>query len=231
VRVTLWALFLAAGAVTGVSAKDTVPPDEVSLLNAWEAAQRQSAGTEVFERTGDRRYRLKTSRFPFDGDLVVLNLLIEPLPVDDEPGYTGTVEVELVGLPDDVRGRYVQSFARWQAGHTLFYDRGRGDWVTAEAWREAQMKQLRGAFGAPPGLWGFLSANLFWVLFLVLLAVFLVHAARKADRQMKAAHEAQKKVMADHQLSLEMARRSLELNEQANRLLEEIRDALRARPQ
>jgi hypothetical protein len=43
--------------------------------------------------------------------------------------------------------------------------------------------------------------------------------------------EAQKKVMADHQLSLEMARRTLELNEQANRLLEEIRDALRARPQ
>lgn len=229
-RVTLWALFLAASAA-GVSAKAAAPPDEASLLHAWEAAQRQNPGTEVFERSGDRRYHLKTSRFPFDGELVVLNLLIEPLALDDEPGYTGTVEVELVGLPDDVRARYAQSLARWQAGHTLFYDRGRGDWVTADAWREAQMKQLRTAFGAQPGLLGFLSANLFWILFLVLLAVFFVHAARKANRQMRTALEAQERVLADHQLSLEMARRSLELNEQANLLLEEIRDALRARPQ
>ncbi len=75
------------------------------------------------------------------------------------------------------------------------------------------MKHLRGALGPEPGLWGFLSANLFWVLFLVLLVV-----------------EAQRKAMDDQQLSLDMARRSIELNEQANRLLEEIRDTLRARP-
>jgi uncharacterized membrane protein len=230
-RVVLCALLLAAPSAAGASGKDGLPPDEASLLRAWEDAQRRSPGTEALERRSDRRYHFKTSRFPFDGELVVLNLLIEPLPLDDEPGYTGTVEVELVGLPDDVRSRYVQSFARWQAGHTLFYDRGRGEWVTAEAWREAQMRHLRGAFGAQPGLWGFLSANLLWVLFLVLLLVFLVPASRRANRQMKAALEAQQKVQADHQLSLEMARRSIELNEQANRLLEEIRDALRARPQ
>jgi uncharacterized membrane protein len=225
------ALSLAAGAGADASPKDVPPPDEASLLQAWETAQRRSPGTEVLERTGDRRYRFKTSRFPFDGELVVLNLLIEPLPLDEEPGYTGTVEVELAGLPGDVKSRYVQSFARWQASHTLFYDRGRGGWLTAEAWREARTKQLRGAFGAEPGLWGFLSANLFWILFLVLLVVFLAHASRKATRQMKAALEVQKKVIDDQQLSLDMARRSIELNEQANRLLEEIRDTLRARSQ
>jgi hypothetical protein len=185
----------------------------------------------VLERTTDRRYRFKTTRFPFDGELVVLNLLIEPMPLDDEPGYTGTVEVELVGLPDDVRSRYVQSFARWQAGHVLFYDGGRGEWVTAEAWREGRLKEARGAVGAATGLWGLLSANLFWVALLVLLVVFLGHASRKATRQMKSALEVQKKAMDDQQLSIDMARRSIELNEQANRLLEEIRDALRARPQ
>jgi hypothetical protein len=230
-RVILLALSLAAGAVADVPAKGGPPPDEASLLRAWETVQRRSPGTEVLERTGDRRYRFKTSRFPFDGELVVLNLLIEPLPLDGEPGYTGTVEVELVGLPDDVRSRYVQSFARWQAGHTLFYDRGRGGWLTAEAWREGRMDQLRGAFGPEPGLWGFLSANLFWILFLGLLVVFLVHASRKATTQMKGALEVQKKAMDDQQLSLDMARRSIELNEQANRLLEEIRDTLRARSQ
>jgi hypothetical protein len=229
-RVVLLALTLAAAASVDVSANDGPPPDEASLLTAWEAAQRGTPGT-VLERTSDRHYRFKTSRFPFDGELVVLNLLVERLPLDEEPGYTGTVEVELVGLPDDVRTRYVQSFARWQAGHTLFYDHGRGEWLTAEAWREARMKQLRGAVGAGTGLWGLLSANLFWILFLVLLVVFLVHASRKATRQMKSALEVQKKAMDDQQLSLDMARRSLELNEQANRLLEEIRDTLRARPQ
>jgi len=208
------ALSLAAGAGADASPKDVPPPDEASLLQAWETAQRRSPGTEVLERTGDRRYRFKTSRFPFDGELVVLNLLIEPLPLDEEPGYTGTVEVELAGLPGDVKSRYVQSFARWQASHALFYDRGRGGWLTAEAWREARTKQLRGAFGAEPGLWGFLA-----------------HASRKATRQMKAALEVQKKVIDDQQLSLDMARRSIELNEQANRLLEEIRDTLRARSQ
>lgn len=229
-KVVLLVLSLAAGVVAGAFAKDGPPPDEASLLEAWETAQRESPGTEVLERTGERRYRFRTSRFPFDGELVVLNLLIERLPLDEEPGYTGTVEVELAGLPDDVRSRYVQSFARWQAGHTLFYDAGRGGWLTAEAWREARMEQLRGAFGPEPGLWGLLSANLFWILFLVLLVAFLAHASRKATRQMKAALEAQRKAMDDQQLSLDMARRSIELNEQANRLLEEIRDTLRARP-
>jgi hypothetical protein len=229
-RSILVALLLVAGAVSDGAAMDGPPPSEASLLSAWEAAQRRSPGTEVLERTNDRHYRFRTSRFPFDGELVVLNLLIEPLPLDEEPGYTGTVEVELVGLPDDLRTRYVQSFARWQAGHTLFYDGGHGEWLTAEAWREARMRQLRGAVGAGPGLWGLLSANLFWVLFLVLLVVFLVHASRRAGRQMKTALEAQEKALADHRASLDMARRSIELNEQANRLLEEIRDALRARP-
>jgi hypothetical protein len=208
---------------------ESAAPDEASLLKAWEAAQRTSPGTEALEATGVRRYHFKTTRFPFDGELVVLNLLIEPLALDGEPGFTGTVEVELVGLGEDVRSRYVQSFARWQAGHTLFYDGTRGEWLTSEVWREARMKQLRGTYGAAPGLWGLLSANLFWILFLALLAVFLVHASRKATRQMKTALEAQKKALDDQQLSLDMARRSLELNEQANRLLEEIRDALRAR--
>ena len=89
-RAILLALSLAAGAVADVPAKGGPPPDEASLLRAWETAQRQSPGTEGLERTGDRRYRFKTSRFPFDGELVVLNLLIEPLPLDGEPGYTGT---------------------------------------------------------------------------------------------------------------------------------------------
>jgi hypothetical protein len=44
------------------------------------------------------------------------------------------------------------------------------------------MAERRGGCGPPPGLWGFLSANLFWVLFLVLLVAFLVHASRKATR-------------------------------------------------
>jgi hypothetical protein len=230
-RVLVLALTLAAGASLDVSAKDGPPPDEASLLAAWETAQRQSPGTEVLERTIDRHYRFRTSRFPFDGELVVLNLLVERLPLDEEPGFTGTVEVELVGLTDDVRTRYVQSFARWQAGHTLFYDQGRGEWLTTEVWREERMRRLRGTVGAGAGLWGLLSANLFWVVFLVLLVVFLVHASRKATRQMKGALEVQKKAMDDQQLSLDMARRSIELNEQANRLLEEIRDTLRARPQ
>ncbi|HEY6553581.1 MAG TPA: hypothetical protein VI669_09505 [Vicinamibacteria bacterium] len=221
---------LVALSTIGAASYAQAPPDEASLLRAWEAAQRLSPATQTLEPTGERRYRYRTSRFPFDGELVVLNALIEPMPVDDGTGYFGTVEVELVGLPPEVPVRFAQSYARWQGSHVLFYDPARGEWLTGEVWRAARMKDLGATMGVGGGLLGFLSANLFWVLFLVLLVVFLSFAGRKANRQMKTALEAQKAVMDDHQRSLEMGRRSIELNEEANRLLAEIRDELRGRP-
>jgi hypothetical protein len=228
--------FLLAGAALGAvmtfgaATSAQTPPDEASLLRAWEAAQRQSPGTQMLESAGERRYRFRTSRFPFDGELVVLNLLIEPLPVDDGRGYTGTVEVELIDLASDVPMRFAQSYSRWQAGHILFYDPARGEWLTGEAWRRARLNEMGATMGVERGLLGFLSANLFGILFLLLLVLFLGFAGRKANRQMKSALEAQKSAMDDHQKSLDLGRRSIELNEEANRLLAEIRDELRGRP-
>ncbi len=221
---------LVALSALGASSYAQAPPDEASLLRAWEAAQRLSPATQALEPAGERRYRYRTSRFPFDGELVVLNVLIEPMPVEDGTGYSGTVEVELVGLPPEVPVRFAQSYARWQASHILFYDPARGEWLTGDVWRAARMKDLGATVGVGGGILGFLSANLFWFLFLVLLLVFLNFAGRKANRQMMTALEAQKAAMHDHQKSLEMGRRSIELNEESNRLLAEIRDELRARP-
>lgn len=44
-------------------------PSQQSLVEAWERLQRSDPETLAFEKIAERRYRFRTSRFPFDGEL------------------------------------------------------------------------------------------------------------------------------------------------------------------
>jgi hypothetical protein len=215
---------LAASLAVAVAA-----PDEASLLAAWEAAQRGDPKTVTFKRLGERRYRFATSRFPFDGELVVLNLSIDALPVPGEAVTSGVVEVELAGAGEEFRQKYLHSYASWTGTHQFYWDAAAGRWLDRWAWaRHVQGRVLaRGGLGA--GLVRAVSDNLFWIAFFALLLVFLGLASQRANRQMKAAMAAQEQGLADQRRSLEMVERSLRLNEESNRLLGEILEQLRHR--
>lgn len=226
-RVT--AATLAIGLVALTARAQATAPDESALLAAWEAAQRGDPKTTAFERLGERRYRFATSRFPFDGELVVLNLCIDTVAVGDEPATTGVVEVELIGVDDRFRQRFAHSYGAWAATQQFYWDETAGRWVDWRAWgRQLQERALRG-LGSGGGLGGWASRNLFWVLFLALLVVLLGVFARRANRQMKAAMAAQEVALAQQRQSIELVERSLALGEDSNRVLHGILEELRRR--
>jgi hypothetical protein len=125
-----------------------------SLVEAWELVQRGDPETVTFEKLGERRYRFKTNRFPFDGEMKVLKANVTEPPADrhedeefeglsPEPSATGVIEYDLVGLSDEVAKKYEHSFANWQATHTLYFDAERGAWVTPEAHRARMAEKYR----------------------------------------------------------------------------------------
>lgn len=94
---------------------------EAGLIAAWEQEQKSDPTTIKFEKTKDRQYHFSTKRFPFDGELLVRNVVLENYPGVNQDGIsTGTVEVELQGVTDDFHRTFATSYANWSTGNTLF---------------------------------------------------------------------------------------------------------------
>ena len=210
-------LAVAAAALLGFTAGAQQPSEE-SLVAAWEKSRQEDASTVTFQKTGEGRYRFKTTAFPFDGELEILSVSIgDPFAEDYTEGMTpGTVDVDLLGFPEESARRHAAAVARWQTGNTLYFETGTGRWLTAREWQARIAKKV--------GRWswvGWLSGS-FWLVFLLLLAAFLWFVARRSQRQMKEAMEGQRKALAEQERALELAERGVRLNEEANALLREI---------
>src|SRR5438552_4778002 len=83
---------------------------EEGLLVAWEQAQKADPNTLKFERVKDHQYHFATKRFPFDGDLLVRNGVVEDFSVYQDGISMGTVEAELQGLTDNFYRTYARSY-------------------------------------------------------------------------------------------------------------------------
>ncbi|MEW6336893.1 MAG: hypothetical protein ACOY3Y_12920 [Acidobacteriota bacterium] len=201
-------------------------PTQDSLIDAWEKAQRADPTCRLLEKVSDNRYRYATTRFPYEGELLLLNTVLDDgmEELEDDGWIIGTVEVELVGLPADFPARYARSYGSWMQSHTLYFDRGLGRWLTSGEFRGRLAARVRRQTGAL----GFLG-NALWLVIPIALVAFLWYAGRKASRQVNTAQALQEKAMADQQAGLRLAQRAVDLNEEANRLLVEIRDLLRQR--
>jgi hypothetical protein len=77
------------------------------------------------------------------------------------------------------------------------------------------------------GFLGWCSSNLFWILFLVVLAAMLWWVSRKANRQMKQAMAAQDQVMEEQERAIQLTETAIEISRDTNRVLREILDVLR----
>jgi hypothetical protein len=152
---TLAAVLLAlAAAGSAARAEQQQQATQDSLVAAWERVQRDDPETVAFEKLGERRYRFKTNRFPFDGELKVLKANVTEPPagrhedeelerLSAEPSATGVIEYDLVGLSDEVAKKYEHSFANWRATHTLYFDAERGAWVTPEEHRASTAEKYK----------------------------------------------------------------------------------------
>lgn len=199
-------------------------PDRTSLLAAWENQLRADPQTLVFEKIDDDRYHFSTERFPFDGTIRVLNLVVDDRTLDyAEGGTMGVVEVDLENLNDEFRRQHAYSIGLWQASNTLYYDADSESWVSAAQWQSSMMDRYAGG-----GWWGWISSAS-WFVFLLLLLVVLFFAVRRANKQIKTTMAAQDKALAEQERAIRLTEEAVELSRDSNRVLKEIRDLLRDR--
>ena len=120
-------------------------PSQQSLVEAWEQLQRSDPETLAFEKIAERRYRFKTNRFPFDGELKILKATIDGATDDFDYGYVqGVIEYDLIGLSEEVVKKYEHSYENWQENNRLTFDKESSAWMSPEQMRvrvAAKVKQ------------------------------------------------------------------------------------------
>lgn len=201
-------------------------PSRESLLAAWEASLREDPQTVVFEKLDDRRYRWSTERFPFDGVVRVLNLVIDDRSLEyAASGVVGVVEVDLDGVSDEFRRQYAYSIGLWQSANTLYYDADAGQWRSAIEWQSSLVESYS------DGGWLAWFSGWMWLLFLAIMVLVVFWLSRRASRQMKRAMAAQDKALAEQERAIRLTEDAIEVSRDSNRVLREIRDLLREQGQ
>jgi hypothetical protein len=182
---------------------------EESLIEAWENVQREDPETIVFEKLSPGSYHFKTERFPFDGELKVLNVTIDERMGDYDYGFImGVVEVELVGLTEDILEKYYYSYSAWMQKNMLYYDEEKEEWLSAKEYYSRIKEKIPSGylmdfFNYAP------SVIFFFFLLILLIIVFIIQRKNKKYldfaqglnvRQMEIAEESHKLAKKNHKL-------------------------------
>lgn len=202
-----------------VAAPEAPPaPTEETLLAAWEDAQRADPKVQLLESVGEREYRFETTHFPYEGRLVITEVV-----VDDYAGMgsdaVGFIQAKLPDAADDVLVNHSYAYSIWQRHNTLYWNADESRWL---GWDEQQAMWQETV--PETGWWSYL--DWFWIAFLVVIVVVLAFTTRKANRRVEQGLAMQEEAMARQREAMEAMERGLQLNEETNVLLREIRDAI-----
>ena len=122
-------------------------PTEKSLIEAWESFQKQDPKNLIFEKISKNRYRFKTERFPFDGELKILNVTVDEQISGFEGGFIlGVVEIELINLPKDFLEKYSYSYSAWIQDNILYYDTEEEKWLSDDEYYGRMKEKIPTSF-------------------------------------------------------------------------------------
>jgi hypothetical protein len=193
-------------------------PTEESLIQAWENIQKKDPKTVVFEYLSPGNYHFKTERFPFDGELKVLNVTIDERMESYDYGYImGVVEVELVDLPEDFLEKYSYSYSTWIQNNMLYYDEENEKWLSTKEYY-GQIKEKIPS-GYLMDVFNYAPSFIFFFLFLFLLIIVFV-IQRKNRKYLDFAQDLNKRQM-------EIVEESHRLAKKNHKVLTEILKELR----
>jgi uncharacterized membrane protein len=207
-----------------ISASIGAQPTEQTLISKWENIQKSDAKTKIFEKIDERLYKFKTEQFPFDGELRILNVIIDDRMSDFEYGYImGIIEVELVDLPEDFLTKYSQSYGLWTQNNTLYFDNKTNEWLSSKEYFAKTAEQAEKYPFWRGSLWSFIDPVL---LILIALIVFLLLYSRKVQKANRAYMDT---AMDSTKKSLEISQKALAIGEESNKILKEILEVLKKR--
>jgi hypothetical protein len=192
---------------------------EESLLKTWEEIQKEDPKIVKFEKLEDNKYRFKTIRFPFDGELIVLNVGTEDNRTSNQYGsLEGYVEVELVGLPENFIRKYSHSYYSWSQNNRLHWDENTEKWIPSKLYFSKgfdSAKTKSRTCSSWDKRYSFFMANFTTILVIVLFVKFWGFL---------------KYYNKDYyQNAFEINKKSIQLSEENNRILREILEALKGR--
>ncbi len=218
--------------VLSFSATSVAAPDRESLLEAWEQRMAGLPGTDEFEALGDGRYRIKDTNLPYEGELSVIGVLVQPVDSPQyQPGFStlGMVEFELVDLPDERKAS--QSYYYWLNGRqTLYYYDEEQRWLDSQAYTQALTANYDPAVSL--GVMSFMLNYGIWILLIALVIFIFVGFKRQtgkahalmddsADINQKARENLDRSEAMQKEV-LDITRESQQLHRETNRLLGEI---------
>lgn len=195
-----------------------------SLLEAWEKQLRSDPGTIIFKKLDDGLYRYHTKHFPFNGELRLLNIVIDYFQPPDEKIPMGIMEVELVGIDNDFIRKHTHSYGKWTRMNTLYYDLDLNTWISSDQWREKRLKKLN---EKQYSFWFELLP--FIVVFVVLLVIALILNFYRKRKEKESVHyykSVQNQVLENHRKMIELQKKIADGIEENQHLLLEIKDAL-----
>jgi hypothetical protein len=196
-------------------------PTEKNLLNAWEDVIKSDSKTIVFEKTDKNMYKFNTERFPFDGKLKVLSVNIDSVNEIQDGYIPGIIEIELIGLSDDITAKYSYSYSTWLQNNYLYYNTSTEEWLSSKAY----YKEIQEKYKIQPYKYWNILTNIPFViffLFIIFMIILLIKTQRKNKKYIDTAQEATNR-------SLEIAEKSIKIAEEDNKILKEILEILRNR--
>jgi hypothetical protein len=189
---------------------------EEGLLAGWEQAQKNDPSTVKFEKVKDRQYHFATKRFPFDGELLVRNVVIEDFSAVNQNGISmGTVEVELQGVTDDFHRTFARSYSQWNMSNTLYWDPKQQKWLTSETY----FQEVRARIPAQalwPALMGF-----GWLGILLLVVALLIFTLSRYNGRIKVINQRSERTLQISERNGQIAERNAQIFEQSLKLHEE----------
>ncbi|MBN1693978.1 hypothetical protein JW879_01075 [candidate division WOR-3 bacterium] len=187
-------------------------PTEESLIKAWEGFQKSDPKTLAFEKLSENRYHFKTERFPFDGELKILNVTVDKQTSSFEGGFIlGVVEVELANLPKDFLEKYSYSYSAWIQDNILYYDTEEEKWLSDEEYYSRMREKI------PTSLFLDILNYLpfLFLLFIIFILIIAFNVQKKNKRYLNYAHDLSEKQM-------QIIEKSHKLAQKSNKLLSEI---------
>jgi hypothetical protein len=187
-------------------------PTETSLIEAWESFQKSDPKTIFFEKLDKNSYHFKTERFPFDGELKILNVTVDEQTSSFEDGFVlGVVETELVDLPNDFMEKYSYSYSTWVQDNILYYDKEEGKWLSDEEYYGRIREKL------PTRYFMDILNYLPFLFLLLIIAIFVIafNVQRKNKKYLDHAYDLSEKQM-------KFMEEAYKLEKKSNKLLAEI---------
>ena len=182
--------------------------DEASFIQAWEKLQETSKEVEVFTKTDEKKYHVKFTTLPYEGELHVLAVGVETFNSGSKENTTGYVEIDLPAASDELMQKYSRTYYKWAQNNSLYFDEESKKWLTPEQYTNSLKVEPEESEISPL----FLIIFEYWNYLLILIILYFFISQVVNNRRIKESFEIQK------QTSIE----AIKLHNETNKLLKEI---------